>query len=166
MVPGTGTGSYQRASRVKKVEYFNGLYAIMSLKNGSQHRFSVPQFRNLLRSTENRSLGTENSSEDRMELLAAKNPDRLHGGNADRVDGAGRRRLAAAHAHLWPAHSPIIAVGSDAMCNFFTKIPATIMHFQRDSAAQSRAGHGGRQYPGSFLGVRLLVHLRESTAPA
>ena len=23
---------------------------------------------------------------------------------------------------------PIIAVGSDAMCNFFTKIPATIIH--------------------------------------
>ena len=57
---------------------------------------------------------------------------------------------------------PIIAVGSDAMCNFFTKIPATIIHLSKGTVRRRVVlAMAVGSIPGSFLGVRLLVHLRE-----
>src|SRR5258707_7845074 len=57
---------------------------------------------------------------------------------------------------------PIIAVGSDAMCNFFTKIPATIIHLVKGTVRRKVVlAMAVGSIPGSFLGVKLLVHLRE-----
>src|ERR1700685_2064343 len=57
---------------------------------------------------------------------------------------------------------PIIAVGSDALFNFFTKIPASIMHLLKGTVRRKvvLAMAVGR-IPGSYLGVTLLVHLRQ-----
>ncbi len=63
---------------------------------------------------------------------------------------------------IFGLHIPaIIAVGSDALFNFFTKIPASIMHLlQRHSAEKSRAGDGDRQCS------RLLSGSNAAGAPA
>src|ERR1700687_2138274 len=55
----------------------------------------------------------------------------------------------------------IIAVGSDALLNFSTKIPASIMHLNKGTVRKKvvLAMALGR-IPGSFLGVTFLVHLR------
>ena len=55
----------------------------------------------------------------------------------------------------------IIAVGSDALFNFFTKIPASIMHLWRGTVRKKVVlAMAIGSIPGSFLGVTLLVHLR------
>ena len=56
---------------------------------------------------------------------------------------------------------PIIAVGSDAVFNFFTKLGSGYLHWKQGSVnwhlvASLVAG----SVPGSFLGVSLLAHLR------
>lgn len=56
---------------------------------------------------------------------------------------------------------PILAVGSDALFNFFTKIGSGWMHFVRGTVRPrvvSALALGS--VPGSILGVSLLVHLR------
>jgi len=56
---------------------------------------------------------------------------------------------------------PIIAVGSDALCNFFTKIPASIIHLIKGTVRRKVVlAMAVGSIPGSYLGVSLLVHLR------
>ncbi|MGA2353529.1 MAG: sulfite exporter TauE/SafE family protein [Terriglobales bacterium] len=57
---------------------------------------------------------------------------------------------------------PIMAVGSDALCNFFTKIPASILHFRKGTVRMKVVlALAVGSIPGSYLGVALLVHLRQ-----
>ncbi len=61
---------------------------------------------------------------------------------------------------------PIIAVGSDAMFNFFTKIPASIMHLSKGTVRRKvvlALAVGG--IPGSYLGVTFSCTCVRSTAP-
>jgi len=56
---------------------------------------------------------------------------------------------------------PIIAVGSDALFNFFTKIPATFMHLRKGTVRKKIVlAMAVGSIPGSYLGVTLLQHLR------
>jgi uncharacterized membrane protein YfcA len=56
---------------------------------------------------------------------------------------------------------PIIAVGSDALFNFFTKIPASIMHLLKGTVRRKVVlAMAVGSIPGSYLGVTFLVHLR------
>lgn len=56
---------------------------------------------------------------------------------------------------------PIIAVGSDAVFNFFTKIPAGLMHLHRGTVRPKVVlALAMGSVPGSILGVALLAHLR------
>lgn len=55
----------------------------------------------------------------------------------------------------------IIAVGSDAMFNFFTKIPAGIMHLRKGSVRRPVVvALALGSIPGSITGVAFLTHLR------
>ena len=55
----------------------------------------------------------------------------------------------------------IIAVGSDALFNFFTKIPASLMHLAKHNVRRKVVlAMAVGSVPGSYLGVTLLVHLR------
>ena len=64
---------------------------------------------------------------------------------------------------IFGLHVPaIIAVGSDALCNFFTKIPASIMHLSKGTVRQkSRSGDGGRQHSRLFPRRVSSLHLRQ-----
>jgi len=56
---------------------------------------------------------------------------------------------------------PIIAVGSDALFNFLTKIPASILHLRKGTVRKKVvAAMAVGSIPGSLLGVSLLQHLR------
>lgn len=56
---------------------------------------------------------------------------------------------------------PILAVGSDALFNFFTKIGSGWMHFSNGTVRPRIVGAlAAGSIPGSILGVSLLVHLR------
>ena len=56
---------------------------------------------------------------------------------------------------------PRIAVGSDALFNFFTKIPASMMHMAKGTVRRKVVlALAVGSAPGSYLGVSLLVHLR------
>ena len=56
---------------------------------------------------------------------------------------------------------PIIAVGSDALFNFFTKIPATLMHLRKGTVRKKIVlAMAVGSIPGSYLGVTFLQHLR------
>jgi len=55
----------------------------------------------------------------------------------------------------------IIAVGSDALFNFITKIPASIMHLRKGTVRRKVViAMALGSMPGSILGVSLLQHLR------
>ena len=55
----------------------------------------------------------------------------------------------------------IIAVGSDALFNFLTKIPASIVHLRRKTVRRKVVlAMAVGSIPGSILGVSLLLHLR------
>src|SRR5215471_7365608 len=55
----------------------------------------------------------------------------------------------------------IIAVGSDALFNFFTKIPASIMHISKGTVRKNVVfALATGSIPGSILGVSFLQHLR------
>ena len=55
----------------------------------------------------------------------------------------------------------IIAVGSDALFNFFTKIPASLMHLAKHNVRRKVVlAMAVGSVPGSYFGVTLLVHLR------
>jgi len=56
---------------------------------------------------------------------------------------------------------PIIAVGSDALFNFFTKIPASLLHLKRGTVRLSVVlALAVGSVPGSICGVKLLMHIR------
>jgi uncharacterized protein len=55
----------------------------------------------------------------------------------------------------------IIAVGSDAMFNFFTKIPASLLHLKRGTVRRKIViALALGSVPGSIIGVNLLMHIR------
>src|SRR5579864_8101321 len=55
----------------------------------------------------------------------------------------------------------IIAVGSDALFNFFTKIPASLLHLKRGTVRRKVViALAVGSVPGSYCGVRLLVYIR------
>ena len=55
----------------------------------------------------------------------------------------------------------IIAVGSDALFNFITKIPASVMHLRKGTVRRKVVmAMALGSVPGSILGVSLLQHLR------
>jgi uncharacterized membrane protein YfcA len=64
---------------------------------------------------------------------------------------------------IFGLHVPaIIAVGSDALCNFFTKIPASIIHLIKGTVRRKVVlAMAVGSIPGSYLGVTFLVHLRQ-----
>src|SRR5499427_6490223 len=56
---------------------------------------------------------------------------------------------------------PIVAVGSDALFNFLTKIPAGILHLYRKTVRRKVVlAMAAGSIPGSLLGVSVLQHLR------
>src|SRR3977135_912678 len=63
---------------------------------------------------------------------------------------------------IFGLHVPaIIAVGSDALFNFFTKIPASFVHLSRRTVRRKVVlAMAVGSIPGSFLGVTFLQHLR------
>jgi len=55
----------------------------------------------------------------------------------------------------------IVAVGSDAVFNFFTKIPASIVHLRKGTVRRKVVlALAVGSVPGSALGVTYLTHLR------
>ncbi|HLV85970.1 MAG TPA: sulfite exporter TauE/SafE family protein [Candidatus Sulfotelmatobacter sp.] len=55
----------------------------------------------------------------------------------------------------------IVAVGSDALFNFFTKIPAGLLHLKRGTVKLKVVlALALGSVPGSILGVKLLMHIR------
>lgn len=55
----------------------------------------------------------------------------------------------------------IVAVGSDALFNFFTKIPASLLHLRKGTVRRKVVlALAVGSVPGSILGVSFLVHLR------
>lgn len=58
-------------------------------------------------------------------------------------------------------YQPIVAVGSDAMFNFFTKIPAGLMHLKKGTVRRKVVlALACGSVPGSICGVRVLVYIR------
>ncbi len=64
---------------------------------------------------------------------------------------------------IFGLHIPAItAVGSDALCNFFTKIPASIIHLRKGTVRMKVVmALAAGSIPGSYFGVSFLVHLRQ-----
>src|SRR5215475_10495388 len=55
----------------------------------------------------------------------------------------------------------IIAVGSDALFNFFTKVPASLMHLSKGTVRRKVViALAIGSVPGSACGVALLTHIR------
>src|SRR5579863_8237045 len=55
----------------------------------------------------------------------------------------------------------IVAVGSDALFNFFTKIPASLLHLKKGTVrGKVVVALGIGSIPGSITGVKLLMHIR------
>src|SRR5450631_2145566 len=55
----------------------------------------------------------------------------------------------------------IVAVGSDAMFNFFTKIPAGLLHLKKGTVRRKVVvALAVGSIPGSICGVKLLMHIR------
>src|ERR1700730_4785665 len=55
----------------------------------------------------------------------------------------------------------IVAVGSDALFNFFTKIPASILHLKKGTVRRKVVfALALGSIPGSICGVKLLMHIR------
>ncbi len=58
-------------------------------------------------------------------------------------------------------YQPIVAVGSDAVFNFFTKIPAGLMHLRKGTVRRKVVlALACGSVPGAICGVRLLVYIR------
>jgi hypothetical protein len=58
-------------------------------------------------------------------------------------------------------YPPIIAVGSDALFNFFTKIPAGLLHMSKGTVRRKVVlALAVGSVPGSICGVALLTHIR------
>jgi hypothetical protein len=58
-------------------------------------------------------------------------------------------------------YSPIVAVGSDALFQFFTKIPAGLLHLKNGTVRRKVVlALAAGSIPGSYGGVRLLMYIR------
>jgi uncharacterized protein len=58
-------------------------------------------------------------------------------------------------------YSPIVAVGSDALFQFFTKIPAGLLHLKNGTVRRKVVlALALGSIPGSFAGVKLLIYIR------
>src|SRR5580700_244872 len=58
-------------------------------------------------------------------------------------------------------YPPIVAVGSDALFQFFTKIPAGLLHLKNETVRRKVVlALALGSIPGSFAGVKLLMHIR------
>src|SRR4029077_3196058 len=56
---------------------------------------------------------------------------------------------------------PIIAVGSDALFNFFTKIPASLLHLRKGTVRRKVViALAVGSIPGSICGVKLPMYIR------
>ena len=56
---------------------------------------------------------------------------------------------------------PIMAVGSDALFNFFTKIPASLLHLKKGTVRRKVViALAVGSIPGSICGVKLLMYIR------
>jgi uncharacterized membrane protein YfcA len=56
---------------------------------------------------------------------------------------------------------PLVAVGSDAVFNFFTKVPAGLMHLQKGTVRRKVViALAFGSIPGSISGVKLLMYIR------
>jgi uncharacterized protein len=56
----------------------------------------------------------------------------------------------------------IKAVGSDALFNFVTKIPSSIVHLKKETVRRKVVvALAAGSVPGSIIGIRVLVHLRD-----
>jgi uncharacterized membrane protein YfcA len=56
----------------------------------------------------------------------------------------------------------IVAVGSDALFNFFTKVPASLMHLMKGTVRSKVAiALTVGSVPGSIGGVKLLMYIRQ-----
>jgi hypothetical protein len=56
---------------------------------------------------------------------------------------------------------PIVAVGSDALFNFFTKVPASLMHLRKGTVRRTVViALATGSVPGSIIGVNLLMYIR------
>ncbi len=56
----------------------------------------------------------------------------------------------------------IVAVGSDALFNFFTKVPASLMHLKKGTVRRNVViALATGSVPGSIIGVKLLMHIRQ-----
>ena len=56
---------------------------------------------------------------------------------------------------------PIVAVGSDALFNFFTKVPASLMHLRKGTVRRKVViALATGSVPGSVAGVKLLMFIR------
>src|SRR5690349_25084198 len=61
----------------------------------------------------------------------------------------------------------IVAVGSDALFNFFTKVPASLMHMERGTVRRNVViALALGSVPGSIWGVKLLMRIRPLYADA
>src|SRR6201988_660023 len=55
----------------------------------------------------------------------------------------------------------LMAVGSDALFNFFTKVPASLMHLKKETVRRKVVlALSVGSIPGSVCGVKLLMHIR------
>src|SRR5947209_17047123 len=58
-------------------------------------------------------------------------------------------------------YPPIVAVGSDALFQFFTKIPAGLLHLKNGTVRRKVVvALAAGSIPGSFLGGKLLMYIR------
>ena len=58
-------------------------------------------------------------------------------------------------------YSPIVAVGSDALFQFFTKIPAGLLHLKNGTVRRKVVlALAAGSIPGSFVGVKTLMYIR------
>jgi uncharacterized protein len=58
-------------------------------------------------------------------------------------------------------YSPLVAVGSDALFQFFTKIPAGLLHLRNGTVRRKVVlALAVGSIPGSFAGVKLLIYIR------
>jgi uncharacterized protein len=55
----------------------------------------------------------------------------------------------------------IVAVGSDALFNFFTKVPASLLHLKKGTVRRKAVlALAAGSVPGSIVGVKLLMYIR------
>src|ERR1043165_5740037 len=55
----------------------------------------------------------------------------------------------------------LMAVGSDALFNFFTKVPASLMHLKKETVRRKVVlALATGSVPGSICGVKVLMHIR------